>query len=123
MVPGGRNRSKVQPGSSLKAFRKTPVAPILWFYEVGNGLLMAHRRKRISSDQIDGFLRRLQSLPIEAAKQTPADILALPSLARRHGLTNYDAAYLGLAIQSGLPLATGDAGLRQSAAAAGVQIV
>lgn len=100
---------------------KRALVPILWFYEVGNGLLMAQRRKRISSDQIDGFLARLRSLPIEAARQTPMDILALPSLAQRHGLTNYDAAYLGLAMQSSLPLATGDASLRQSAA--GVQII
>ena len=27
---------------------KRALVPILWFYEVGNGLLMAHRRKRIS---------------------------------------------------------------------------
>ena len=25
---------------------KRALVPILWFYEVGNGLLMAHRRKR-----------------------------------------------------------------------------
>ena len=29
---------------------KRAVLPILWFYEVGNGLLMAHRRKRITFD-------------------------------------------------------------------------
>ncbi len=45
------------------------VVPILWFYEVGNGLLMAHRRKRITFDQIDGFLTRLKALPIDAAQR------------------------------------------------------
>ena len=35
---------------------KRAVVPMLWFYEVGNGLLMAYRRKRIAFDQIDGFL-------------------------------------------------------------------
>jgi hypothetical protein len=34
---------------------KRAVVLILWFYEVGNGLLMAHRRKRIPFDQIEGF--------------------------------------------------------------------
>ena len=34
------------------------LVPILWFYEVGNGLLMAFRRKRISPDQVHGFLTR-----------------------------------------------------------------
>ena len=51
---------------------KRAVVPMLWFYEVGNGLLMAHRRKRITFDQIDGFLRRLEALPIDAAEQVPS---------------------------------------------------
>jgi predicted nucleic acid-binding protein len=71
--------------------------PMLWFYEVGNVLLMACRRKRIAFDQIDGFLTRLKALPIEAAQQTPAEILELPAFAQFHGLANYDAAYLALA--------------------------
>ena len=77
---------------------KRAVVPALWFYEIGNGLLMACRRKRITSDQIAGFLKRLQPLPIDTAEQTRAEILALPALAQSHGLTNYDAAYLALAI-------------------------
>jgi predicted nucleic acid-binding protein len=99
------------------------VVPILWFYEVGNGLLMAYRRKRITFDQIDGFLTRLKALPIEAAQQLPTELLELPALAQKHGLTNYDAAYLALAMRFRLPLATTDADLRRAAAAAGVDIV
>jgi len=95
----------------------------LWFYEVGNGLLMAYRRKRITFDQIDGFLTRLKALPIEAAQQLPTELLELPALAQKHGLTNYDAAYLALAMRFRLPLATTDADLRRAAAAAGVDIV
>ena len=102
---------------------KRALVPLLWFYEVGNGLLMAHRRKRISLDQMDGFLRRLAALPIDAARETAAEILELPSLARSHGLTNYDAAYLALAIRFGLPLATADSMLRKASAASGVSIV
>ena len=98
------------------------VVPILWFYEVGNGLLMAHRRKRITVDQIDGFLKRLQTLPIEAVQQTPAEVLELPALAQMHGLTNYDTAYLALALRFNLPIATTDGDLRRAAAAAGVKI-
>jgi predicted nucleic acid-binding protein len=70
------------------------LVPVLWFYEVGNGLLMAYRRRRISLDQIDGFLTRLKALPIEAVPQSPAELLELPTLAQARGLTNYDAAYL-----------------------------
>jgi len=97
--------------------------PLLWFYEVGNGLLMAYRRKRISLDQIGGFLTRLKALPIDVAQHTPSEILELPALAQTHGLTNYDAAYLAVAIRSGLPLATTDSLLRNASPAAGVKIM
>ena len=101
---------------------KQAAVPVLWFYEVGNGLLMAYRRKRIALDQIDGFLTRLKNLPIEAALQPPAEVLDLPALAQTHSLTNYDAAYLSLALRLGLPLATSDAALRRAATAAAVPI-
>ena len=95
---------------------KRAVVPILWFYEVGNGLLMACRRRRITVDQIDGFL-------IDAAQQTPIEVLDLPAIAHRHTLTNYDAAYLALALRLNLPLATTDADLRRAATTAGVAMV
>jgi len=101
---------------------KQTVVPVLWFYEVGNGLVMAYRRKRIAQEQIAGFLTRLKNLPIEAAPQVPAEVLDLPALAQTHSLTNYDAAYLSLALRLQLPLATTDAALRRAATAAAVQI-
>ncbi len=102
---------------------KRALVPILWFYEVGNGLLMAYRRKRVSLPQIEGFLTRLKALPIEAAQAVPAEILELPGVAQAHGLTNYDAAYLELAMRSGLPLATTDVDLRKAAVASGLAIL
>ena len=100
---------------------KRAAVPILWFYEVGNGLLVAYRRKRITFDQIDGFLTRLKALPINAAQQVPTEILELPAIAQKHSLTSYDAAYLVLAMRFRLLLATTDAELRR--AAAGVAMV
>jgi predicted nucleic acid-binding protein len=102
---------------------KRALVPVLWFYEVGNGLLMASRRKRISLDQVNGFLTRLKSLPIDTAPPNPSEILALPALAHQHGLTNYDAAYLAVALSSNSPLATADNALRRAAASAGVVVV
>jgi predicted nucleic acid-binding protein len=102
---------------------KRAVVPELWFYEVGNGLLMASRRKRITFDQIDGFLSRLKALPIDSAQEVPAEILELPAIAQLHGLTNYDAAYLKLAMHLQLPLATTDADLRRAALATNVAIL
>lgn len=99
------------------------IVPILWFYEVGNGLLMAHRRKRISSDQIENFLIHLKTLPIEVAQQFSPEILELPALAKAHNLTIYDAAYLALAIKSDLALATNDNALRKAAVSTGIKVL
>jgi predicted nucleic acid-binding protein len=102
---------------------KRALVPLLWFYEVGNGLLMAYRRKRISFGQIEGFLTRLKALPIDAAQETPLEILELPALASSHNLTNYDAAYLNLARKLNLPLATNDSALRKAATSTGVTLL
>lgn len=83
---------------------------------------MAYRRKRITYDQIDGFLMRLKALPIEVAEQLQTELFELPALAQKHSLTNYDAAYLALAMRLRLPLATTDADLRRAAATARVEI-
>ena len=96
------------------------LVPVLWYYEVGNGLMMAHRRKRITVEQIDGFLTRLKRLPIDVAEAVPTELLELPSFAIENGLTNYDAAYLVLAMRLNLPLATSDALLRKVSAARNV---
>ncbi len=45
------------------------------------------------------------------------------ALARAHGLSAYDAAYLELAMREGLPLATEDAALRAAARRVGVPLV
>ena len=113
---------KYSPAVLASLSEKHALVPMLWFYEVGNGLLMAYRRKRIALDQIDGFLMRLKALPIQAAQQTPAEILELPALAQVRGLTNYDAAYLAVAKRFGVPLATTDKDLRNAAAFVGVSI-
>lgn len=99
------------------------LVPILWYYEVGNGLTMAHRRKRITFQQVTEFLNRLELLPVRVAAQEPATICQLPNLAQVHELTNYDAAYLELAMRLRLPLATNDRSLKRAAAAANVTLV
>lgn len=84
---------------------------------------MAARRKRILLAQAEGFLARLKDLAIDAVQQMPAEILELPVLARKYSLTNYDAAYLELAMKLGLPLASTDKLLREAAVSAGVDLV
>lgn len=98
-----------------------PVAPTLWPLEVGNALLSARRRGRLTERDIDRLLEVFAALPIEVEVAAPVEsLLATIALARRYRLTTYDAAYLELAKRRGLPLATFDSRLGTAASAAGI---
>jgi predicted nucleic acid-binding protein len=96
------------------------VVPAVWPLEVANAVLMGERRQRGTTTKASVWLRFLRSLPITVDDETHlrawGDTL---DLARTHGLTAYDAAYLELALRRGLPLATLDKKLRAAAKAAG----
>jgi len=81
------------------------------------------RRKRISAADTIRLVTLLSELGIEVDRppaMQPFEVTL--SLARIHGLSAYDAAYLELAIREGFPLATRDARLRTAARVAGVVI-
>jgi len=84
--------------------------PALWLLEVGNLLLSAQRRKRITAEKRRELAGAAAALRIKVDRE-PVAIPALDELAARHGLSAYDAAYLELAIRRGLPLATQDEAL------------
>lgn len=118
-----------QEAHSLKAMEAmeagTPVVvPAHWWLEVANGLIMAERRKRATQADITEALNLVQALPVstdeETARRSGSETAAL---ARQHGLTVYDAAYLELAMRGGAFLATSDRTLRHAAIAAGVPLL
>jgi predicted nucleic acid-binding protein len=100
------------------------LVPSIWPLEIANALLVAEKRKRIALAQVTALLRRISGLPISVmpieAKQAFEQILPV---ARQQGLSEYDAAYLELALRQGLPLATLDRELRRSAQATGVVLL
>jgi predicted nucleic acid-binding protein len=97
------------------------LVPLHWWFEVRNGLLFGERRGRISEELTLVALDRLSRLPINAApRPQEANVFAL---ARRHGLTFYDAAYLELAKRERIPLATLDDGLADAARAEQVALI
>ena len=97
------------------------VVAVHWSLEVGNTLLTAERRKRTSVADSSHFLAILDAMPIETDSETVARASgAILALARTHGLTLYDSAYLELAMRRSLPLATLDKDLRAAAKKAGV---
>ena len=81
--------------------------PALWLLEVGNLLLRAQRRKRITADK-RRELAAAASAPRIKVDREPVTIAALDQIAALYGLSAYDAAYLELALRRGLPLATQD---------------
>jgi predicted nucleic acid-binding protein len=87
----------------------TAIAPPFWPHEVLSALLVGERRKRITAPLIQAFLDDLSALPITLETFETAHVFDnIHALCRKHALTPYDAAYLDLAIRTGLPLATLD---------------
>lgn len=99
-------------------------APAHWRLEVANALLMAARRGRYDLASLAQDLADLAGAPIRLDHSTWIEAWGETlSLAQRHKLTAYDAAYLELARRSGLPLATFDGDLAKAARKAGVKVV
>lgn len=95
--------------------------PSIWSLEVGNALLSALRRKRITDGDFKRCIAALSALPIEM--DAASGLAAVLSIAQRVGLTSYDAAYLELAQRRGMPLATLDEKLRQACKSLKVSIL
>jgi len=92
------------------------LVPAIWPLEVGNVLLVAERKKRLSQAAVVRFLALLDGLPITVEQETRERMLKeIVSLAREHGLSTYDASYLDLAMRLDLPLATQDTSLAKAA--------
>ncbi len=118
------NESNIYAESVLdRLSEKSAIAPSIWPLEVGNVLLVAERKNRLSPSDSSRFLAILSELPIEVEQELPDRMLKeILSLAREHKLTSYDASYLDLAMRTGIPLATLDKKLLQAAAACCVKI-
>jgi predicted nucleic acid-binding protein len=101
------------------------VVPAHWILEVTNGLLLAARRGRLRRPDEDvDILERLGTLAVRVDPETATRGWGeTPFLARRLGLTTYDAAYLELASRLQAPLATLDTGLARAAREAGVRLI
>lgn len=81
------------------------VVPALWRLEVANSLTVAGQRNRIDTGFRQSALADLAALDITIDQQTDAQAWTDTfTLADRHRLTLYDAAYLELAQRRRLPL-------------------
>ena len=99
------------------------LVPGVWGLEVANVLARAEAKGLTSEARSETFLGMLNRMDIGTDGATSAQALSgILHLARRYGLSSYDASYLELAMREDLPLATLDDDLRRAAERAGVRL-
>jgi predicted nucleic acid-binding protein len=99
---------------------ESATSPTLWWYETRNILIVAERRKRLTAADVDLALNRLILLSVQL--ETPDAQMSFV-IARRHGLSFYDATYVELALRRGLELATRDMAMAMAAQSEGVALI
>jgi predicted nucleic acid-binding protein len=109
-------------GQRLRA--RGAVVPMHWKLEIANALVQGVRRNKVDQPDVETFLTALGLLPIEIDQQTAQRVWDESlTLAQKHHLSVYDAAYLELAIRRSLPLATLDKALAKAARAEGIKVI
>jgi predicted nucleic acid-binding protein len=98
--------------------------PTLWHLEIANVLWSCERRRRLTEADSTRFLAVLGTLNIVTDRETEQHAgRTTLALARRYGLSVYDAAYLELAMRMGLPVASKDDQLRTAAKSSGLKVL
>jgi predicted nucleic acid-binding protein len=96
--------------------------PVTWRLEIANVIAKSEARGVLLPNRSQAFISALAAAPIVCDPETDSKALnETLQLARRYGLSSYDASYLELALRTGLPLASLDEDLRRAAAKAGVK--
>src|SRR6185312_16200625 len=98
-------------------------APGVWPLEIGQALSRAERAQAQTAAQVDAWIAYFAGGRVEVESLDAERAFgAVLGLARRTGLSTYDASYLELAIRRGWPLATLDADLRKAARRQGAKL-
>lgn len=125
LLGDGRSADRVYADAVLDALAdsgSTARVPMTWALEVSNVLARAEAKGVVDEAQSEAFLEMLSAVAVQPDDATFARALTdTLHLARRYGLSSYDASYLELALRAGLPLATLDADLSKAARKAGVR--
>ena len=104
----------------LRAMREPYHVPVIFAAEVTDVLVVLERRGILNEHGAEAAAEVLGRLnPI--VHPLNLDLLELRRLAKRFGLTAYDACYLALALELRLPVACGDCLLKTALVAAGVK--
>lgn len=102
---------------------RSAFVPALWPVEVGNVLLVATRRGRITRNDWHRIHANLGSLPIDIDPVSTNRVWSVAlELAAEHQISVYDAMYLELAMRLQLPLATLDNALGAAGRSEGLAV-
>jgi predicted nucleic acid-binding protein len=100
------------------------IVPTLFWYEMANVLWASAKRGRLDEAQAFRTLELLRLLRLSDDSRPIREFFpAIFLIAREHGLTAYDAAYLELAAREGATLCSHDAALRTAASAVGLALL
>ena len=100
------------------------LVPPVWPLEIGNVLLTAIKRGRLTAKDMSHLVTELRALPLEIdAASTERALEETLALAKKYDLTSYDASYLELAQRRNLPLATLDTKLRKACVSAKITLL
>jgi predicted nucleic acid-binding protein len=113
-------QSELVDAAVKAAFEGSGHAPTIRIYEIQNMLTLARRRKRIALDAAQEACELLASIPLRF--HPPQGLGREFALATSSGLTAYDAAYLCVARDLQMPLATLDTPLRDAAHSIGIAL-
>ena len=98
--------------------------PSLRPWEMMNAVAVSVRRQRVTPERARQFFEQLAAFDFHIASAPSIEVFReLSLLAARYQLTAYDTAYLGLARQLALPLATLDEDLKKAALSEGIRIL
>jgi predicted nucleic acid-binding protein len=124
LVPNTNPLGVEYAGAVLDELKESQsIVPSLFALEVANVVAKAESKGIVTEADSQRFIFLLGQLNIVTDQATAAHALGdTLNLARRYKLSTYDAAYLEIALRSGLPLATLDANLAKAAITAGVPI-
>lgn len=108
---------------ALAAWSESTVrAPVHWPIEVVSILIKAERDKRISTAECDLAWDSAAVLIQTCSIEANAANSAIFSLAREHGLSAHDAAYVELASRLHIPLLTGDKKMARAAKSLSIEL-
>jgi predicted nucleic acid-binding protein len=124
VIAGERTPETLLQFEILSRQQAEAIVPAIWPEEIANVFLTMERAGKLTAAQVITWTDVLKNLPIEVCSSSIEESLGeVRLLAQAHHLTAYDARYLHLAMQEGLPLATRDKQLLAVARKVGVRLV